>query len=143
MLIRIAEADHPAEAVEEPPDLPAHERDRDEDHHAATASSPRTASAISLVAVLGRLPRGLALLLHVAEDVLVDHDRVVDDDADGEDQAEHRDVVEREAHHVHERERADHRRRDRQRRDQRRPPVADEQQDRQADQDGRQEQVDA
>ena len=57
-----------------------------------------TARAISRVAVPAASQRRSAVLLHVAEDVLVDDHRVVDDDADGQDQAEHRDVVEREAH---------------------------------------------
>ena len=57
-----------------------------------------TARAISRVP----LPRAAiavhAVLFHVPEDVLVDDHRVVDHDADRQDQPEHRDVVEREAH---------------------------------------------
>ena len=56
-----------------------------------------------------------AVLAHlgVAEDVLHDHDRVVDDEADGERQAEQGEGVEREAAEVDDRDRAEERHRDR------------------------------
>ena len=51
-----------------------------------------------------RLERRAVLLLDVAEDVLEHDDRVVDDDADGERDAEQRHVVQREVHRPHQRE---------------------------------------
>ena len=58
----------------------------------------------------------------LALDVLDDHDGVVDDDADGEDEAEQSQVVEREAERRHDGERADERHRDGDDRDDGRAP---------------------
>ena len=43
------------------------------------------------------------LLFHEAEDVFEHDDRVVDHDADHQHQRQHRDLVQREAHRVHQR----------------------------------------
>ena len=58
----------------------------------------------------------------VSLDVLDDHDRVVDHDADGEHQAEQRQRVDREAERQHQRERADDRHRHREQRNDRGAP---------------------
>ena len=65
-------------------------------------------------------------VLHVAHDVLEHHDRVVHDEADGEDERHHRQVVEAEVQHLHHGERAEDGERQRQRRDQRRRAVVQE-----------------
>ena len=62
----------------------------------------RTASAISRVPLRDADMRVHAVFFHVPEDVFMNDHRVVDHDADRQDQAEHRDVVEREAHIPHE-----------------------------------------
>jgi hypothetical protein len=49
----------------------------------------------------------LHAVLHVANDVLQHHDRIVHHQAHGERDAQERDVVERESQGAHERERAD------------------------------------
>ena len=75
--------------------------------------------------------RGVArghAVLDVVLDRLDDDDRVVDHDADGQHQAEQREVIEAEAHRGHDREGADDRHRDGDQRDDRRPPVLEEQQ---------------
>jgi hypothetical protein len=65
---------------------------------------------------------------------LDDDDRVVDHDADRQDQGEQGDEVDADAHHAHEDERADQRHGHGERRDERRAPVAEEQEDDQRDQ---------
>ena len=72
--------------------------------------------------------------LHVADDVLQHHDRVVHDKADREDQRHHRQVVEAVVEQVHHGERADDRERQRQAGDERRRDVAQEQEDHHHDQ---------
>ena len=72
-----------------------------------------------------RLERRLAVL-DVAHDVLEHHDRIVDDEADREDERHHRQVVEGEVQHLHHREGAEDRERQRQRRDERRRAVVQE-----------------
>ncbi len=67
-------------------------------------------------------------LAQLALDVLDDDDRVVDDDADGEHQAEQRQHVDREAEPLHHREGADERYGDGDERDDRRAPRLQEQQ---------------
>ena len=100
-----------------------------------------TASAISRVPLPRRLHAVHAVFFHVPEDVLVYDHRVVDHDADGQDQPQHGDVVEREAHVPHEHEGRDDRGGDGQGGDQGRPPVADEQEDRGRDQHAGQQEV--
>ena len=78
--------------------------------------------------------------LHVPDDVLEHHDRVVDDEADRQRQRHQRQVVEAVVEHLHHRERADDRERQRQARDDRRRQVAQEQEDHQHDEDDRQHQ---
>jgi hypothetical protein len=68
-------------------------------------------------------------MLHVALDVLDDHDRVVHHDADREHHAEQRQEVDREAEDQHSRERADERDHDRDRADQGRAQALQEQVD--------------
>ncbi|MNI80569.1 hypothetical protein D3C73_1371060 [compost metagenome] len=70
-------------------------------------------------------------------DVLHHHDRIVDDDADGQHQAEQGQGIEREPHQVHDGEGADQGHRDGQQRDQRCAPVAQEQHHHDDDQDDR------
>ena len=78
-------------------------------------------------------------VLDVAHDVLEHHDRVVDDEADAEDERHHRQVVEAEAQQLHDGERAENRERQRQRRNQRRRSVVEEQEDHRDDQQQRDE----
>ncbi len=87
--------------------------------------------------LLGRLRRARSsgCSRHDALDVLDHHDRVVDDDADGEHQREQRHHVEREPERQHDREGADQGHRHRDQRDQRRAQVAEEQVDDDHDQD--------
>ena len=68
-------------------------------------------------------------LLHVPDDVLEHHDRIVDDEADREDERHHRQVVEAEVQHLHDGERAEDRERQRERGNQRRRAVVQEQED--------------
>ena len=134
------ERHHVAEAAEEAADPPAHEDHRDEDDQQREGRGDDRQRDL-LSGARGGLAGPQPIFLHVPEDVFVDDHGVVDHDADREDQPQHGDVVEREAHRVHEREGGDHRCRDGERGDERRPPVAHEEQDRQADEDGGQEQV--
>ena len=83
--------------------------------------------------------RGFAHL-HVPDDVLQHHDRVVDDEADRERQRHQRQVVEAVAERPHHRERADDRERQREAGDDRRREVPQEQEDDQHDEDDRQHQ---
>ena len=69
----------------------------------------------------------LVIVVDVPLDVLDDDDRIVDDEAGRERDAEQRQRVDREAEQLDERERADERDRNRDRRNQRRPPVLEEQ----------------
>ena len=79
---------------------------------------------------LGRVTRGARagplFLLHRAVDVFEHHDGVVDDDADGEDEAEHGGVVERVVHRAHQREGRDDGSRNGHARDDRPAPVVQE-----------------
>ena len=59
-------------------------------------------------------------------DVLDDDDRIVDDEAGGERDAEKSERIDREAEQLHERERSDERHRNGDGRDKRRPPVLEE-----------------
>ncbi len=61
--------------------------------------------------------------LDVPADVLTDHDRVVDDDAQYDDQSEHGQQIDRNAAHSHHDERAEERHRQTDRRPERHPPV--------------------
>ena len=55
--------------------------------------------------------------------VLKHHDRIVDHDADGEDQSQHREIVQREIHHTQQRKRRDNRSRNGDGGDERTAPV--------------------
>ncbi len=74
-----------------------------------------------------RLPRRFLVLGHVPFDVLDHHDRIVDDDAGGEHDAEQRQGVDREVEQLDERKRSDQRHRNGDRRDDRAAPVLEEQ----------------
>ena len=92
-------------------------------------TAPNTSPIASDAALLRRHP----VFLDMPLDVL-DHDnRVVDDDAGGENDAEERQRVDGEAHQLDERERADERHRNRDRRDERRPPALEKQEHHQDD----------
>ena len=77
------------------------------------------------------------VFLNVPLDVLDDDDGVVDDDAGGENDAEQRQSVDREAHELHEPERTDERHRDRNGRDDRAAPGLQEDEDDEHDEDDR------
>ena len=114
-----------AEARHEAADDAAHESDRDEDRH--QRQRRRQHRETDLARRLDRrLHRRPPLLLDEAIDVLQHHDRVVDDDADGERQRQHRHRVEREALEPDQAEGRDDRRRDGDRGDERRAPVPQE-----------------
>ena len=104
-----------AEGVPELPHEAAHEGHGQEDHHQRDGGRgdgegdlPRARDG----GLEGRAP----LLFRVPEDVLQHDDGIVDDDAGGERQPEHGQVVEGEARHAHGGEGGDDRHRDRQRR---------------------------
>ena len=97
-----------------------------------------TTTIDSVVAVTARpissVPSNAALIvalphLDVAHDVLAHHDRIVDEDADGERQPEQRHRVQREAERPDRDERRQDRHRQRQTGDDRRPPRVEEQED--------------
>ena len=83
----------------------------------------------------GRFLAVQAVFAHVAFDVLDHHDRVIDDDADCQDQSEQREHVDGETEQAHDRECPDDRHRDGEHRDQRGSPILQEQEDDQGDQD--------
>ena len=87
--------------------------------------------------LVGRHPGRDLLLGHDPFDVLDDDDRVVDDDADRQHQAEEREHVDREAQHQQADEGADHGDWHRQHRDQRRAPALQEEEDHQRHQEHR------
>ena len=106
----------------------AHERDRhehDDDRERRRRHREADFSVPSCAAVKWSLP-----MLHVTHDVLAHDDRIVDEDADGERQAEQRHRVQREAAGEHGDERRDHRHRQRQAGDDRRAPRVEEQEHR-------------
>ncbi len=95
------------------------------------AVGTNTAHSTSAIAMIGPDTSSIALrvasigvspMLDVALHVLHHHDRIVDDDADGEHQAEQRQRVQREAEREHHGERADQRHRHRDQRNDRRAP---------------------
>ena len=96
----------------------------------------RIVKPISFEPVERRLERRLARL-HVAHDVLEHHDRVVDDEADREDERHHRQVVEAVVQQLHDGEGAEDRERQRERRNERRRAVVQEEKDDADDQDER------
>jgi hypothetical protein len=80
--------------------------------------------------LIGTLPRRRVMIfphLDVSDDVLSNHDRVVDQNADGERESEQRHRVQREAERPHGHEAREHRDRQREARDHRRPPRVQEQ----------------
>jgi hypothetical protein len=121
------EPDDDRELVEEQPDHAGHEEDRDEDRDQRARDRDDREADLARAAQR-RLERGLAVL-DVAHDVLEHHDRIVDDEADRERQAEQRDVVDRVAEAPEQRDRAEQRDRQRHRRDHRRDDAAQEQED--------------
>jgi len=90
--------------------------------------------------VCRRKLRRFVQLLLVPEGVLQHDDRVVHHDADGDREREQREVVDREAEEIHDRERRHDRRRNREPGDHRRPQVAQEHEDDQYHEDRRDEQ---
>ncbi|MNX90628.1 hypothetical protein D3C86_1226850 [compost metagenome] len=89
------EGDRQAEALEELANVPGHERHGQE--HAHDGKGRRGDRELDFT---GRVDRGLDRILarlHVAEDVLQVHDRVVDQDTDHQREGHHGDVVEGEA----------------------------------------------
>ena len=124
---------HHGELVEDAADDAAHQQHGNE--HGHQRDRDRDDGEADLAAALERrLERVEALLLHVAVDVLHHHDGVVDDEADGERQAEQRNVVDAEVEQIHRAERGDQRDRHRQRRDDGRGDFAQEQEDHHDDQ---------
>ena len=117
-----------AEAVEVAADLAGHEGDRHEDHDQRERRRHDGHADLRRRFGCGLLRRH-ALFLDEPEDVLEHDDRIVDDDAGGQRQRQHRHVVQREAGHLHEDERPDDRGRHRQGGDQRHAQVADEEKD--------------
>ena len=105
-----------------------HERRR---HHRAEHLAHRLA---------GRLERRAPVLVYVPLDVLDDHDRIVDDDAGRERDAEESQGIDREAEQIDEGEGADERHRDRDGRDDRRAPVLQEEEHHEHDERNRLEQ---
>ena len=88
----------------------------------------------SAIALIGGVLVGQPLV-DVVRGVLDDHDGVVDDDADGQDEAEESEHVDREPERGHRGEGADDRHRHGRRRDQHGPPVLEEDQDDDEDED--------
>ena len=88
-----------------------------------TMTAENTSRIASIAASCARLP----VLAHVPFDVLDHDDRVVDDDAGREHDAEQRQRVDRKTEQLHEREGADERDRNRDRRNDRAAPVLQEQ----------------
>ena len=82
----------------------------------------------------GRFEPGLAEF-EVTRDVLDHHDRIIDDETDGDRQPHQRHVVEAVAKQIHDRERRDQRHRNGEARDQRRARIAQEGEDHQHDED--------
>ncbi len=105
-------------------DEPGHEQQRDE--HRDQREGQRDDGEADLArpahrGVVGRIP-----LLHVADDVLDHHDRIVDHETGADGQRHQREVVEREARKPHHAERRDQRQRQRHTGDDRRPDGAQE-----------------
>ena len=123
-----------AELAVEDADRPGHEGHRDEDrrHHHGDGDDR---AADLLHDLLGR-PIGREVLLgHLGVHGLDDDDGVVDHDADGQDQGEEGDQVDREAEQEHEEEGADEGDGDGEGRDEGGSPVAEEEEDDEGDQD--------
>ena len=93
------DADRDRELAEQPAEHAAHEQHRDE--HRGQRQRHRDDGEADLARADQR--RGQRILAHldVPVDVLQHHDRVVDDEADREDERHHRQVVEAVAEHVH------------------------------------------
>ena len=122
------EGHRPAERVDEALRVPVHERDRHEDDDERQRRRHHGKGDLAR-ALDGCLEGSAPFLFDVPEDVLEHDDRIVDDDPDRERDREQRHVVQRGAHHVHQRERRDDGGRDRQRGDEDGPDVADEHHD--------------
>ena len=127
------EGDGQRELLVEPAGGAGEERHRHEHRHQHDADDDDRAQHL-LHRIDGGLVGRLAELAHVPLDVLDDDDRVVDDDADGQHDAEQGQRVDREAEQLDEGEGADQRHRDGQRRDDRAAPVLQEQEHHQHDQ---------
>ncbi len=116
-------------AGKEASDHAPHERQRQENHDQRQAGGEHRQHDFAR-ADARRLHAIQAMLFHVAENILVHHHSVIDHDADRQDQPQHRDVVERKAHVIHESERRHDRRGDGERGDDRGSPIANEKQNR-------------
>ena len=116
-------------------ELPGNAGDEGGRHeHRAEHQRDRDQRAADLVHALARGIARREPRRDIALDILDHHDRVVDNDPDGEHQAEQRQIVEREAEQAHHEEGADERDRDRQDRDDCRAPSLQEQDYHQYDQ---------
>ena len=128
--------DRDRELLVELPRRPRQERRRDEDRR--HDEDDRDERGPDLLHRLQRgLPRRQVVLLHVPLDVLDDDDGVVDDHPDGQDDAEERQEVDREAERGHAAEGADERDEDRGRADDRRAEALEEEVDDEDDEEDR------
>ena len=119
--------DHDAELEEEAADDAAHEGDGQEHRHDAEGGGEHGEADL-----VGAVDRGLAVRLaeaDMAHDVLAHHDRVVDQDADGEAERHQGQHVQGEAEGGHHHEGAEHRDRQREARDDGAAPGMQEQED--------------
>ena len=133
--MRTGDRDRQRELLVEAARQAAEEGDRDE-HGGQDQRDADDGPDTSSIALIGGLAR-LHAVLDVVHHRLDDHDRVVDDDADGEHQAEHRERVHAEAEQREEDERAEERDRDREQRDDRRAHVLQEHEHDEDDEDQR------
>ena len=132
--------DGQSEAAEKPAHDPAHEGNRNEDNDQGEARGENGERDFPSP-VMGSGSRVLPEFLHMPKNVLMNDHGVINHDADRENQRQHRDVVQRKTHVVHEEKRWNDRCRNGERRNDRGPPVPDEQQDRGRNQDGGEQQV--
>ena len=124
-----------AELVEQPPGVPLQEGERREDRDQRDGGHDHREGDLARPIDRG-FRRILAQLLLMPEGVLQHDDGVIHHDADGQDQGEQRQIVDREAERVHESERRDDRGRDREARDQGAAQVPQEDEDDEHDQEG-------
>ena len=123
-----------AEARHEAADDAGHDGDGDEDDDERERGGEHGQADLA-GALGGGFHGGHVLLFHVAEDIFQHDDGFVDDDAHHKGEGEHGDLVEREAHHVEQREGGDDGRGDGDGGDERGAPTADEQHDNNAGED--------
>ena len=134
------DADRDGEFVEQAAEDAAHQQQRNE--HRGERQRHRENREPDLARAVERRLQCRLPLLHVPDDVLEHHNRVVHDESHGERERHQRQIVEAVAHQVHHRERADDRERQREARDDRGGEILEEQEDHEDDQDQRDEQGD-